>query len=70
MSVQSSMKTTLIYVLALSSMIGGLLVPFLPIGPVTLTLITQGTFTAIMATSVGLLIHQCGLISCQHCLVF
>jgi branched-chain amino acid transport system permease protein len=70
MSVQSSMKTTLICVLALSSMIGGILVPFLPIGPVNLTLITQGTFTAIMATSVGLLIHQCGLISFGHATFF
>jgi ABC-type branched-subunit amino acid transport system permease subunit len=35
-----------------------------------LTLITQGTFTAIMATSVGLLIHQCGLISFGHATFF
>jgi branched-chain amino acid transport system permease protein len=56
--------------LVFGSLILGVAAPHFPMGAASLTLITQGTFTAIMATSVGLLIRQCGLISFGHATYF
>ena len=65
----SSMKY-FVWMLVFLSLFFGISAPSLPIDPGTLTLVTQGTFTAIMATSVGLLIHQCGFISFGHATYF
>jgi branched-chain amino acid transport system permease protein len=66
---RSASQTTAL-LLALIALLLGVALPFLSVGAATLTLMTQGTFTAIMATGVGLLIRQCGLVSFGHATFF
>lgn len=58
------------WVLALLSIGFGLTLPHLVKGPTTMTLLTQGTLNALLATSVGVLIRQCGLVSFGHATFF
>lgn len=58
------------WVVALLSIAFGLALPHLVRGPTTMTLLTQGTLNALLATSVGMLIRQCGLVSFGHATFF
>lgn len=63
-------RRTVVLLLVLIALLLGAALPFLPVSAATVTLMTQGTFTAIMATGVGLLIRQCGLVSFGHATFF